>query len=82
MMDEKEFTAACMQLMFLAGSLDSGEFERLFKAILDDRAELLAHVAELESWAAGVLNIYRHLKPPDCMQPVTFSDGEGADGGG
>ena len=51
MMGEKEFTAACMQLMFLAGSLDSGEFERLFKAILDDRAELLAHVAELESWA-------------------------------
>jgi len=48
-MGEKEFTAACMQLMFLAGSLDSGEFERLFKAILDDRAALVAHNAELEA---------------------------------
>ena len=46
-----------------------------------DRTTLFDRIAELEAWAAGVLNIYRHLKPPDCMQPVTFSDEEGADGG-
>ena len=35
---------------------------------------LFDHNAELEAWVVGVLNIYRHLKPPDCMGPVTFEE--------
>ena len=92
MMGEKEFTAACMQLMFLAGSLDSGEFERLFKAILDDRAALVAHNAELEAQNNRLLETLRiiegiiqagYLKVADFerIERITKRVLEGADGG-